>query len=100
MGRLELDDDRYVRFAAVPLPDGNALCTFDDITDTERVDMALRDRTEALQAADEGKKPFCREHVLRASNAAHRHRGFRRDAGDGAGRQFVRTAAGLCRTRS
>lgn len=57
-GRLELDDDRYVRFAAVPLPDGNALCTFDDITDTERVDMALRDRTEALQAADEAKSRF------------------------------------------
>lgn len=57
-GRLELDDDRYVRFAAVPLPDGNALCTFDDITDTERVDIALRDRTEALQAADEAKSRF------------------------------------------
>ncbi|MBZ6379469.1 hypothetical protein B5C34_07630 [Pacificimonas flava] len=57
-GRLELADDRYVRYSAVPLPDGNALCTFEDITDTERVEIALRERTDALQAADVAKSRF------------------------------------------
>ena len=57
-GRFELTGQRYVRFAAVPLPDGNALFTFDDITDSERVEMALRDRNEALEAADRTKSQF------------------------------------------
>lgn len=57
-GRIELTGDRYVRFSAVPLPDGNALFTFDDITDTERVELALRDRNEALETADRAKSRF------------------------------------------
>ncbi|MGB3721317.1 MAG: ATP-binding protein [Pacificimonas sp.] len=57
-GLLELDDGRYLRFAAVPLPDGNALFTFIDMTDSERVEIALRDRNEALEAADEAKSRF------------------------------------------
>ncbi len=57
-GRLELSDGRYLRFAAVPLPDGNALFTFIDVTDAERIEIALRDRNEALVAADEAKSRF------------------------------------------
>ncbi|MEM8826342.1 MAG: ATP-binding protein, partial [Pseudomonadota bacterium] len=57
-GRLELTDGRFLRFAAVPLPDGNALFTFVDVTDSERVEIALRDRNEALEAADEAKSRF------------------------------------------
>jgi signal transduction histidine kinase len=36
----------------VPLPDGNALLTFTDVSDTVKAEQALRDRTEALEAAD------------------------------------------------
>jgi signal transduction histidine kinase len=57
-GRLVLSQDRYVRYSAVPLPDGNALLTFDDITDAERVERALRDRAEALETADRAKSTF------------------------------------------
>nr|WP_255536321.1 PAS domain-containing sensor histidine kinase [Pacificimonas pallii] len=57
-GRLLLDNDRFLRFSAVPLPDGNALFTFIDVTDAERIETALRDRNEALEAADMAKSRF------------------------------------------
>lgn len=50
-GRIE-QDDRVLRYRAVPLPDGNALLTFSDVSDSVRVERALRDRAEALEAAD------------------------------------------------
>ena len=37
--------------AAVPLPDGNVLLTYLDVTDTARVERALRERNEALETA-------------------------------------------------
>jgi signal transduction histidine kinase len=36
----------------VPLPDGATLVTFQDVTDTVNVERALRERNEALEAAD------------------------------------------------
>jgi signal transduction histidine kinase len=45
-------DGRILRYRAVPLPDGNALLTFTDVSDAARAEQALRDRTEALEAAD------------------------------------------------
>ena len=42
----------------VPLPDGNALFTMLDISDSRRVERALRDRNEALEAADRVKTAF------------------------------------------
>lgn len=57
-GRLELSNGRFLKFASVPLPDGNALITFIDVTDAERIEMALRDRNDALEAADEAKNRF------------------------------------------
>jgi signal transduction histidine kinase len=42
----------------VPLPDGNALFTMLDITDSRRIERALRDRAEALEAADKVKTAF------------------------------------------
>jgi len=50
-GRIE-QDDRVLRYRAVPLPDGNALLTFSDVSDSVHVERALRDRAEALEAAD------------------------------------------------
>src|SRR3546814_10297020 len=43
-GRLSLKDGRHLEFAAVPLPDGNALFTMLDITDSRRIESALRER--------------------------------------------------------
>jgi signal transduction histidine kinase len=57
-GRLSLLDGREFEFAAVPLPDGNALFTMLDVTDSRRVEAALRDRNEALEQADRVKTAF------------------------------------------
>lgn len=57
-GRVAMKDGRHFEFAAVPLPDGNALFTMLDVTDSRRVERVLRDRTEALEAADKVKTAF------------------------------------------
>lgn len=57
-GRVSLGDGREFEFAAVPLPDGNALFTMLDVTDSRKVEAALRERTEALEEADRLKTAF------------------------------------------
>ena len=57
-GRISLTDGRHFQFAAVPLPDGNALFTMVDITDSTRIEEALRERAKALEAADRVKTDF------------------------------------------
>ena len=42
----------------MPLPDGATLVTFQDVTDTVNVERALRERNEALEAADRIKVDF------------------------------------------
>lgn len=57
-GRLALADGRHFEFAAVPLPDGNALFTLLDISDSRKIERVLRDRAEALEQADRVKTQF------------------------------------------
>jgi len=57
-GRVQLRDGRVFDFAAVPLPDGNALFTLLDVTDSSRIENALRERNDALEAADRIKTAF------------------------------------------
>jgi signal transduction histidine kinase len=57
-GRVAFADGRHFEFAAVPLPDGNALFTMLDITDSRRAEQALRDRADALETADRVKTQF------------------------------------------
>ncbi|WEK01498.1 MAG: PAS-domain containing protein [Candidatus Sphingomonas phytovorans] len=57
-GELEFADGRFFELAAVPLPDGNGLFTMLDISDSRRIERALRDRNEALEAADRIKTAF------------------------------------------
>jgi signal transduction histidine kinase len=57
-GRISMTDGRRFEFAAVPLPDGNALFTMVDVTDSSRIEAALRERAEALEAADRIKTDF------------------------------------------
>src|SRR5207245_1717418 len=56
--RLERSDGCVVDCATVPLPDGATLITFQDITDTVNVERALRERNDALEAADNLKSDF------------------------------------------
>ena len=57
-GRLVMTDGRQFEFAAVPLPDGNALFTMIDVTDSSRIEAALRERATALEEADRVKTGF------------------------------------------
>ncbi|HTH29432.1 MAG TPA: PAS-domain containing protein, partial [Sphingobium sp.] len=57
-GRIAFADGHYFEFAAIPLPDGNALFVMLDITDSRRIEQALRDRNDALEDADRVKTAF------------------------------------------
>ena len=57
-GRVSMTDGRHFEFAAVPLPDGNALFTMVDVTDSTRIEAALRERATALEEADKVKTDF------------------------------------------
>ena len=57
-GRIAMTDGRNFLFAAVPLPDGNALLTMVDVTDSSRIEAALRERAAALEEADRVKTDF------------------------------------------
>jgi signal transduction histidine kinase len=56
--KLERRDGSVVNCMTMPLPDGATMLTFQDITDTENVERALRERNEALEAADQMKVDF------------------------------------------
>src|SRR5437660_7843227 len=57
-GRITMTDGRHFQYAAVPLPDGNALFTMVDVTDSTRIEAALRERAKALEEADRVKTDF------------------------------------------
>lgn len=57
-GRVVFADGRTFDFAAIPLPDGNALFTMLDVTDRRRVETILREQNEALEEADRVKTAF------------------------------------------
>jgi signal transduction histidine kinase len=56
--RIERSDGTVIDVATLPLPDGATLLTFQDVTDSVNVERALRDRNQALIAADELKIDF------------------------------------------
>ncbi len=58
MKELERQDGSTVRINAVPLPDGNMLLTYLDVTDSVRVERFLRERNEELLTADGLKSEF------------------------------------------
>lgn len=57
-GQVDLADGRTLRFAGIPLPDGNGLLTVLDITASQKAEQALRERAEALEEADAVKARF------------------------------------------
>jgi len=56
--KLERKDGSVLDCKTMPLPDGATMLTFQDITDTENVERALRERNEALETADQMKIDF------------------------------------------
>ncbi|MCH7710477.1 MAG: PAS-domain containing protein [Proteobacteria bacterium] len=57
-GRFERTDGTILDYASVPLPDGAVLFSYLDVTDSIKVERALRERNEALETADRLKSEF------------------------------------------
>ena len=58
VARIERRDGMTIDMTTMPLPDGATLVTFQDISDSVNVERALRERNEALEAADSIKIDF------------------------------------------
>ena len=61
-GQAELKNGNILRYAIIPLPNGQVMMTFVDITDSANIEKALKDKNEALQRADQLKNDFV-QHV-------------------------------------
>nr|WP_321359715.1 ATP-binding protein [uncultured Hyphomonas sp.] len=59
-GEMRRSDGSILTYLTHPLPDGNTLIAFADVTATRRVESALRERAEAFEAADRLKTEFVR----------------------------------------
>ncbi|PZQ48655.1 MAG: histidine kinase [Micavibrio aeruginosavorus] len=57
-GQLTRTDGIHVWYATMPLPDGGVMVSYYDITDTTRVENALREKNAALEAAEQLKADF------------------------------------------
>jgi signal transduction histidine kinase/Ca2+/Na+ antiporter len=57
-GRFEHEDGTIISYSTVPLPDGAMLNSYVDITDTLKVEQALRESNAALATADRLKSEF------------------------------------------
>jgi len=57
-GRYERSDGTLLDYSTVPLPDGGVLITYIDVTDTVRVEKALREKNIALETAEKLKLDF------------------------------------------
>ena len=61
-GRMERPDRSVIDYAAIALPEGLTMLTFVDVTDSARIERVLKERNEALEAADRLKSDFI-QHV-------------------------------------
>ncbi len=61
-GRMERAGGRVIDYATVPLPDGQTMVTFVDVTDSAQVERALVEKNEALEVAASLKNAFV-QHV-------------------------------------
>jgi len=57
-GHIRLSNATVIEYANVPLPDGAVLLSYLDITDSARIEQALRERAEALEDASMMKSQF------------------------------------------
>lgn len=61
-GQTELKDGKVLRYALIPLPNGQVMVTFVDMTDSVNVERALQEKNDALQRSDQLKNDFI-QHV-------------------------------------
>lgn len=61
-GRMDLKNHTVLDYALVPLPNGQTMMTFVNVTDTVNITRALQEKNEALQSADQLRNDFV-QHV-------------------------------------
>ncbi|TGQ74208.1 PAS domain-containing sensor histidine kinase [Mesorhizobium sp. M00.F.Ca.ET.186.01.1.1] len=61
-GQTELKNATVLSYAMIPLPNGQVMMTFVDVSDSVRVARALKDKNEALERSDQLKNEFV-QHV-------------------------------------
>ncbi len=61
-GEMTLSSGRTIAFAIVPLPNGQTMLTFSDISDARQAERMLREKNEALEQANQIKNDFV-QHV-------------------------------------
>ena len=91
-GQVVLADGRTLRFAGVPLPDGNGLLTVLDITDSQKAEQALRERAVALEEADAVKARFLANMSYEFRNPLNSIGGFAELLAAGAGGELSDSA--------
>jgi signal transduction histidine kinase len=91
-GQVVLADGRTLRFAGVPLPDGNGLLTVLDITDSQKAEQALRERAVALEEADAVKARFLANMSYEFRNPLNSIGGFAELLAAGAGGELSESA--------
>ncbi len=57
-GRIMQKNGNVIEYSVVPLPDGNILNAYVDVTDTIKVEQALQEKNNALQEAEQLKTDF------------------------------------------
>ncbi|MRG54693.1 PAS domain-containing protein [Phyllobacterium sp. SYP-B3895] len=61
-GHIELSTGKILSYATAPLPNGQTMLTFVNVTDSVQVERALKEKNEALERTDELKNDFV-QHV-------------------------------------
>ncbi|MEF2550732.1 ATP-binding protein [Aurantimonas sp. A2-1-M11] len=61
-GEMTLSSSRTIAYAIVPLPNGQTMLTFSDISDARQAERMLREKNEALEQANQIKNDFV-QHV-------------------------------------
>jgi signal transduction histidine kinase len=75
-GELRRNDRSIVSVSFAPLPDGATVVTFADVTDRSRIENALRERAQALEAADQLKSDFVHQASFLFRDPLNAVRGF------------------------
>jgi len=75
-GEMRRNDRTIVSVSLAPLPDGATVVTFADVTDRSRIENALRERAQALEAADQLKSDFVHQASFLFRDPLNAVRGF------------------------
>ncbi|MGZ5939118.1 MAG: ATP-binding protein [Rhizomicrobium sp.] len=93
-GEIERSDRTILSLALSSLPDGAILVTFADVTDRFRIESALRERNDALEAADNLKSDFIKHVSYELRTPLNTIMGFAEHLASGVPGELNRAQAG------